>query len=63
MQEVTIVQTTDYRVFTFDESPYYYIEYGDRDPIRPYPYYRTLAEVSEALYYSGFLSERSSLFK
>ena len=60
MRETTIAETADYRIYTMRGETRYFIEYADRDPMAPIPWYSTLDGVREALYYMGLLDSKDS---
>ena len=60
IRETTIAKTADYRVYTMKSETRYFIEYADRDPMAPIPWYATLEGVKEALYYAGLLERKDS---
>lgn len=59
-RETTIAETADYRIYTMRSETRYFIEYADRDPMAPIPWYSTLEDVQEALYYAGLLEAKDS---
>ena len=60
MREITVAETANYRVYTMRSETCYFIEYADRDPMAPIPWYNTLEGVKEALYYAGLLEAKDS---
>lgn len=62
LKEEVIAKTEDYTVYkvSYGESSYYYIEYAHEYPTGPYPSYKTIEGVKEALYYHGVLPSKTS---
>ena len=58
MRDKLIAKAEGYRVYRGKGS--YYIAYTERDPMAPYPTYRTLVDVREALYYAGCLPTKTA---
>ena len=57
-KEITIFRNEACRVYKSGDA--YYIEYADRDPAAPTPFYRTKRGVQEALYYAGVTESKDA---
>lgn len=55
-KEILIAATENYKIYW--DGTHYVIEYADRDPMNPLPWYNTLRGVQEALYYAGFAESK-----
>ena len=58
MKETIIAKTADYTVYKMNKA--YYISYADRAPLSHDWYYPTIKAIKEALYYAGYLPEKTS---
>jgi hypothetical protein len=56
-KEITIATTETYRVYW--DGARYVIEYAERNPMNPLPWYNTLDGVQEALYYAGLTDNKT----